>query len=1472
MPRYSLHYTYLFLLLLLIGCTLPMHVDAQSGFSAQLLGTRLLRDADFYGNQDWQNVESLPRQDIGGRLQVSFRNSSAAMVRVNAIVINGKLFEQLSTQPTISPEVSDTKWWRVWPNPVPPGKVATITLRMVNLAADLPSNASFEIRTDQGNLRYVTPQFNPQVSPLRIVSLNFSADLNSTTLFVSNQGTKNIVLKSNSGFSINGGPEFTSDMTVAQSTLIPGDVVPISIRNTASVFRLGEQAFFRLSAQTGEVAIASLRVFPYRFTIQSQMQGSGFDQLDRQRHFVDDWNGVNTLIDEPMSKGIAPLMLAQEQDGWLNAIDQPLDQRAIQAAKRQQQMVEVHNTGYTEGLIYDDIADIASSHWGNTRQDLASYLTAPKPNWYMPQDSWGQNEGLYQQENWYPLEDLQFQAFQAVGRGAKSIQWFLYQNHWEQGWGRRSGTDFARLYQDKFRSGHIGNPLMWDQLGRVSGVLSMLEPYLSNSAYYGSTLTNGISTGTVLSVNGQVPGSYKALVTVMDNRTPRSTHAGFQFRYGTPRYSQQVMYQQPVHVRLPAYVFTAISHAFIVDPWLGVSDLAVRKLSDSQLEMTVPEVKVGALIVLGNANDRVFLQQAWASVRSQFVTYGDGRASLETHAQELPQGVWYEPASSYRQRIDVTNNAAEITAGPTRLKLPLSLALERQFLAADMRVLELHNNTARPVPFFMQGQESYETFTAPITENRFQTDCIGSASPAGCFFRVEQVSNGLNLVSEIRPEGFSWALQIAQAQPWQNSFPDQFIPARFNRVSVEVKQSSIPRNVRSSIVFFFDPDGNPANIKRFSFFLDESADLIEDLGDGWKRYSFDVQRAFNAPNMFPHEVLRGHYSLGFQTQVMPGSTLTGAFPWTIRSIEVSGSDVIVQALTSLAPGETRNYEVYYDVQENGQGVASDQLTTALAEATLESDISTSSHGPELAGVDLTINGPNVAITSQAEATSLIVRHFDIYGTLVAAQTPTLINRSATITLSRAMTAGEMLAIIPVQRGGEGHMFLFNNQGISLSGKVPQAMVLKANWIQQLQDWRADAAQVAPFSLDMSANGQMIAVGLVRVSSQQSTSTGIVRVLDSQGKLLWEKSYPGKVFYVRFAPDGRSLYVAANLSPDGASFEMYTNSHILKYNLSGVEQWRHKVGSSTVIPAAQQGRTVFDMQVYPNGDLIYSEWNTFAVKLNGANGQVLWSDNINFGNAAYIPRVVALQDGGAILVSSSTRCLNANGQIVTSVVVGSETPFAAAATTNCSRWAFAGTHVRVVTKSGDLRIDNPGQVNYAGSGSYVGRSPRTMAFSKDGQYLAAGTSDGIFSLMSTTGTLLWQKRDSSSYVTQIRFLPDNQGVVFAREMFSYRQDAALAEQSSGWRFRDVVEAFDLTGKPLWRHEGQWRTTEPFMAQFALDASGTQLSVMTNMEIRAIDLTKIAVPNDYLYPVEDAPLVEAPIINPGLMKNIFMPLIR
>lgn len=93
-----------------------------------LIGTRMLRDADFYGNCDCTNTKELLRQDIGGRLQVYLRPRVAEAVTITGFTLGGKTFDQLTTYAIGC--VDGTRWWRVWPSPVLSGEVAMLNIRL----------------------------------------------------------------------------------------------------------------------------------------------------------------------------------------------------------------------------------------------------------------------------------------------------------------------------------------------------------------------------------------------------------------------------------------------------------------------------------------------------------------------------------------------------------------------------------------------------------------------------------------------------------------------------------------------------------------------------------------------------------------------------------------------------------------------------------------------------------------------------------------------------------------------------------------------------------------------------------------------------------------------------------------------------------------------------------------------------------------------------------------------------------------------------------------------------------------------------------------------------------------------------------------------------------------------------------------------------------------------------------------------
>lgn len=1444
-----------FVLLLGIIClalvsltTLPAAADPNATAALELLGSHLRPDAGFYGNRDWTNTKELPRQDIGGRLQVYIRNTDAASRTVTGFTLGGKTFNQLTSHATS--RVDDTKWWRIWPNPIPPGQTAILNLRLIDLATDLPPGAGLTLQTDGGDVDLAG--FNPAPADLWISALNFSDDLTRIILFVSNRGQTDITLKASGGLAIDGGSELTTG-SVADTTLSPGNVIPVTVSVNPGVLVAGRQTLFQINAASGQTAFGSVRVFPYQFTTMAHMQGANYDEADRAAHFIDNWAWQTPeILDEPHGHSIPPMTVVQRVDDWLN--DSP--------TRAGQNPTTIHNTSYLEGLVYDDIADIANSHWGNTRQDLATYLTAPKANWYMPQNSWGHNEGLYRRESWSGLEDLQFQAFQAAGRGAKAIQWFLFQNHWRQGWGRMEGTDFARIFQDKYRTGHISNPLTWDRIGRVSGALYVIKPYLTHSAHAGDVLTNGIQIDLLISSTENGP---RALATVMDYATPRDEHAGYAFRYDVPRHEQQRRYNLPLRLTLPGYLNPNINRAYVIDPWLGVQEMAVQKtLRNHELEvrLTLPELNVGALLVLGNAADGPVLQSRWAEVAAQVAAYDDAKPAALSRARPHPADPWRAPDVSYRQRITVTNQGG---AAATTFALPLDLPGERAFPQASYRVFE--DDSA--VPFAAVGAEIYADFTDPANHSRMKWSGQGGADAS--WFTVTQTITGVHFLStKLNDPMYAWGASFWQDQgplPWMTQHPDYWIPAEYGSLWVDINPTGFPFGYYNyKLVIYWDEneDGIIDKSRGFTFSPEglpngEWSDWVRyDLGKGWRRYIFDLDQVFDL--FYPGQERRGQYRPGYQT-IIPGGydhllDPDTRWPWSIRQVmAVGGKSVVVQPPVPLAPGETRTYEIYLDVVENGPDTPSSQLSPGLSAAATNS-LSIAAGPLERAGVRLDMTGQTLNLSAQAETDGGVLRHVS-GGTI----TTRPINAfPASLTLSPTLQPGDLLTVIPIQPGSEGESFVFDETGAAVVGQVPAAQVIPAKWqhlLQRAYTGQAAATRTIPYAVDLSPDGKYLALGATIVTYDLDatgdppvSNEGWVRLFDTAGQIIWEKTFAGRPFHVRFSPDSASLYVAANLGTDGIThsgdwvFRLYEDSHIIKYDLAGTEAWRHKVGAGVAdIPTDEQGRTVFDMQVYPNGDVLYAEWHAYGVRLNGNNGQVVWAQDTGFGTNTYTPRVVPLDDGGAVLLGFYSRRVDAAGQVVSSLFMSNENHHALGASADGEVWATAGNTVRVINSPGDFRITPGGPQTYIGPGTAVGRYPRVIRVSNDGAYVATGSSDGVFSLLNRAGEILWQKAEAGAYVTDIHLLPDGAGVAVMWEIFNYRH--ANRDEVYGWRWRDVVAAYDLAGAPLWRHEGTWREDEPGMGQFVVSAAGNRLAVLSNGDVRYVDLSAAPVPNSTIY---------------------------
>ncbi|MBD3393583.1 MAG: DUF1349 domain-containing protein [Chitinivibrionales bacterium] len=360
--------------------------------------------------------------------------------------------------------------------------------------------------------------------------------------------------------------------------------------------------------------------------------------------------------------------------------------------------------------------------------------------------------------------------------------------------------------------------------------------------------------------------------------------------------------------------------------------------------------------------------------------------------------------------------------------------------------------------------------------------------------------------------------------------------------------------------------------------------------------------------------------------------------------------------------------------------------------------------------------------------------------------------------------------------------------------VPGTDVLPANWQKTI-----NSGLERLYAVDINDDG----------SRTIAANGSILYLLGNNGNVLWQKSYAGRIFHAVFSADQSLVYVAANFTdrrPD------YDDARIVCYDLSGGEQWQ--------FPARQR---IFDLKTgYGDNGLLYLGWggssvtDVYAERLD-ADGESVWQTDM-----AWSPSEGwCAPDGGALLVEAGrARRIDAGGTPTRQYSRDGKLSTCAAIDATGDRIAHAGENV--VLYNGGSETGR----------TYCGRAVRKLAFSPDGARVAAGSCDGIFSLLSTDGAIAWQKKNKSSYITDIAFLPGG-GVAFMREIFAYTT-------STCWRFRDQIEAYGLSGDLLWLHQGPWRT-QPFMGMFRVSGDGNRMIVGLDDQLRYVDLSAAPVAN-------------------------------
>ncbi|MBD3393363.1 MAG: hypothetical protein GF418_14650, partial [Chitinivibrionales bacterium] len=508
----------------------------------ELVGTRLMPMRDFDANGPDH-----------ARLFLYVRNTGGS-ASISDYAIDGTRHGGMPDAAAPVGNIPTTRWWMCWPNPVGSGDITTVQIHLVNRAQTLGSSGTSHTVTLYHGGGSTDFTVTPAATDLWMPFVAFSDNLKHVTVYAGNRGSSAITLASGGGIKINSA---SASGTMPSSTVEPGDVVPIAV-SLSSALEGGSHVLFELAAQGGARCLGSMRAIPSTYGV-SFWQFGDYDQRDLQAHFIDtDIPGSANFQDEPIGSGVPPQQLA---DRVVQALD---------GGRTSPIMIQL--TGQEENRIYCGMADIAMTHHENPDQDLSLFLTWPRPIWYLPQNAWGRMENLnWQKENWYRLEDLHRQAFQGLGHGAKNTQWFTYQNLWQQGYGFGGGGEVARTHQDMSMPGAVGNPVLWDRVGRVSAVCQILEPYLKNSAPGKRYVdNNGLEVSTIVSANGA-----NAVIVLVDNATERA----FYLESQSTR-SQTVFTDVTVEARVPGYL--SASRAYLVDPFEGISELTMSGPSNGK--------------------------------------------------------------------------------------------------------------------------------------------------------------------------------------------------------------------------------------------------------------------------------------------------------------------------------------------------------------------------------------------------------------------------------------------------------------------------------------------------------------------------------------------------------------------------------------------------------------------------------------------------------------------------------------------------------------------------------------------------------------------------------------------------------------------------------------------------------------------------------------------------------------------------
>lgn len=605
----------------------------------EVMGARVTRDMDApYVDTSWSGTNT------GWHVQFYLRNISGASRNLVNFKLNDKWFNDIEDVSPGRASVDSSKWWIMWPmNSVPNGGISVLRLRLPNgpatIGGNLGDSAVLKLYTSNGTEEH-TVAFN--TTQLWIPFVHIADNRQDLTVYVGWRGSGSVTITPSTCLEINGAT-VAGTVPAGATTINTGEVVPLTV-SLGSALTQGKNTVFHVSASGGEEAWGFMRAFASSFSTTLWMHDNNDDDVDRQNHFVKTLSevpGSSKWQDEPYT--FRPGEPAQ------NVAD---DAMGALAGSKASNPIMMQDTDTREMQVYCAMADISMTHDNGSRQqvELGLHHIWPRPTWYLPQIAWARTESPTDplaRETWYRIENFRRDALANLGRGSKAIQWFIHNNMWEQDNNQGGGVDFARVYPDLFFFGALGNPVVWDRIGRIAGLMEWGRDWLDDSAPMARNLMpNDIEALTLIN-----PSANKATVIVTDYG---ATDLQDYYRTGNlhPDHTSLTTFTNlTVQATLPTWI--TADTAILLDPFDGPQGITMT--GSGTVDLTLPYFQEAAVIVLGTSADLTALQSAWTSTyQPAFSNYGDPEdGNLAVSTDDMIPAEWLHRLGSGEKSMDM---------------------------------------------------------------------------------------------------------------------------------------------------------------------------------------------------------------------------------------------------------------------------------------------------------------------------------------------------------------------------------------------------------------------------------------------------------------------------------------------------------------------------------------------------------------------------------------------------------------------------------------------------------------------------------------------------------------------------------------------------------------------------------------------------------------------------------------------------